>query len=133
MAKRVSQYISLKSDAGSRPATQVLPANKWVTLEVENQTQLVPTESATALWACYLNIQTPKLAGATELTLRWTREPKGINDSTGYESKTLKKGGTTFVKDLWIFKAKKGQPVVLQVKANGKAVITTREIKLSIS
>lgn len=129
----MSQYISRKSDAGSKPPTQLLPANKWVTVEVENLTELVPIESGTALWACYLNVQTPKLAGATELTLRWTREPKGINDATGYETKTLKKGGTTFIKDLWIFKAKKGQPVVLQVKANGKAVLTTREVKLSIS
>lgn len=135
MARRVSQYISRKSDAGSKPAIQPLPANKWVTLEVENQTDLVPSQDSEvgALWACYLNVDSPKVSGATELLLRWVREPKGINDATGYETKALKKGATTFIKDVWLFKAKKGQPVVLQVRANGRATITTREIKLSVS
>jgi len=131
----VSQYISRKSDASSKPAIQPLPANKWVTLEVENLTELVPTETskAGALWACYLNVDSPKIKGATELVIRWVREPKGINDATGYETKALNKGGTTFIKDVWLFQAKKGQPVVLQIKANGYATITTREIKLAIT
>ena len=130
----MSQYISRKSDAKSKPATQALTAGKWVNIEAENLLELVPIESTKvgALWVCYLNVKTPKLGGATELTLRWVRDPKGINDATGYETKTLKKGATTFVKDVWVFQAKKGQPVVLQVQANGKATITTREIKLSI-
>lgn len=135
MARRMTQYISRKSDATSKPATQALPANKWVNVEVENQTALMPTENSKtgALWACYLNVDSPKVSGATELTLRWTRDPSGINDATGYETKTLKKGGTTFIKDVWLFQAKKGQPVVLQVRANGRATITTREVKLSIA
>lgn len=134
MGKSVSQYISRKSDASSKPPTQVLTANKWVTVEVENQIYLLPTESskAGALWACYLNIETPKLGGATELVIKWVRDPKGINDATGYETITLKRGGTTYVKDVWLFQAKKGQPVALQVKVNGKATITTRETKLAI-
>lgn len=131
----MSQYISRKSDAKSKPAEQNIRPNVWHTIEVENQTALVPTENSKvgALWACYLNVDSPKVSGATELTLRWTRDPSGINDATGYETKTLKKGGTTFIKDVWLFKAKKGQPVVLQVKANGRATITTREVKLSIA
>jgi hypothetical protein len=131
----MSQYISRKSDAQSKPATQPLPANKWITVEVENLTELVPTENSKtgALWACYLNIDSPRINGATELVLRWTRDPKGINDGTGYETKALKKGGTTFIKDVWLFQAKKGQPVVLQVRANGWATITTREVKLAIT
>lgn len=130
----MSQYISLKSDASSKPAEQVLRPDVWTTIEAENITELIPTQSSAtgALFVCYLNVVTPKIAGATELTLRWVREPKGINDATGYETKTLKKGATTFVKDVWVFKAKKGQPVILQVKANGKATIKTRELKLSI-
>lgn len=130
----MSQYISRKSDATSKPPKQVLTAEKWVTVEVENEIYLTATENsrAGALYACYLNIETPKLGGATELTLRWVRDPKGINDATGYETKTLKRGGTTFIKDVWLFQARKGQPVSLQVKVNGKATITTRETKLAI-
>lgn len=130
----MSQYISRKSDASSKPAEQNIRPNVWHNVEVENQTELVPNQSSAtgALWVCYLNVVTPKIGGATELVLRWVRDPKGINDATGYETKSLKKGATTFVKDVWVFKAKKGQPVVLQVKANGKATLKTREVKLSI-
>lgn len=130
----MSQYISKKSDAGSKPATQSLTNGKWVTIEAGGITKLVPTESTNvgALWVCYLNVKTPKIGGATELTLRWVRDAAGINDATGYETVTLKKGATTFVKDVWVFQAKKGQPVTLQVKANGKATVHTRELKLAI-
>ena len=60
------------------------------------------------------------------------RDPSGIKDITGMETKSLNKGGTTFVKDTWMFQAIKGQPVVFMVKPNGKATVTTRETKLSI-
>jgi hypothetical protein len=95
---------------------------------------LVPTESSKtgAFWSAYLNIDSPKIGGADELVIRWVRDPAGINDATGYETKSLKKGGTTFVKDVWMFQAIKGQPVVFMVKANGKATVTTRETKLAI-
>ena len=135
MARSMSQYISRKSDAKSNPPSQNLPTNKWQTIEAGGITKLVPTENSEvgALWACYLNVTTPKLAGATELTLKWVRDFSGINDATGYTTIPLKKGGTTFVSNMWVFKAKKGQPVTLQVKANGKATVSTRELKLSIS
>ena len=131
----MSQYISRKSDATSKPPTQTLSADKWVTIEAENLRELVPSQSsdAGALWVCYLNIVTPKLGGANELVLRWARDPKSVNDVTGYETRSLNKGGTTFISHVWVFQAKKGQPVILQVKANGKATIKTRELKLAIS
>ena len=130
----MSQYISRKSDATNRPATQVLSKDKWATVEVENQTSVVAKSNsvAGAWFACYLNIETPAIGGASEAVIRWVRDPNGINDATGYETKTLKKGGTTFVKDVWMFQAKAGQPVELQIKVNGKATIKTREIKLVI-
>ena len=130
----MTQYISRKSDATSKPATQSLTADKWLTIESGGLTELMPTESskAGALFVCYLNVKTPKLGGATELVLRWVRDPKGINDATGYTTVSLKKGATTFVTNLWTFQAKKGQPVILQVKADGKATISTRELKLAI-
>jgi hypothetical protein len=131
----MSQYISRKSDASSKIPTQALQADIWTALEVDGLFTVIPNADSTAgaLWAAYLNIKTPKIGGATELTIRWTRDPKGIRDSTGYQTISLKKGGTTFVKDVWLFQSTKGQPVSLMMKTNGKATITTREIKLAIS
>ena len=130
----MSQYISRKSDASSNPATQILKPNVWTVIEAGGKMPLVPTESSKhgAFWSAYLNIDSPKIGGATELVIRWTRDPAGIADSTGYETKSLNKGGTTFVKDTWMFQAIKDQPVVFMVKANGKATVTTRETKLAI-
>jgi hypothetical protein len=135
MDQSMSQYISRKSDASSRIPTQTLKPNEYNTLEVDGLFSVIPNAdtSTGALFATYLNIKTPKIGGATELTIKWVRDPKGINDATGYQTFSLTKGGTTFVKDVWLFQAKKGQPVALQLKANGKATITTREIKLAIS
>jgi hypothetical protein len=131
----MSQYISRKSDASSRIPTQSLQGEIWTTLEVDGLFTVIPNAdtSTGALFATYLNIKTPKIGGASELTIKWVRDPKGINDATGYQTFSLKKGGTTFIKDVWLFNAKKGQPVALQLKANGKATIYTREIKLAIS
>jgi len=131
----MSQYISRKSDASSRIPTQSLQGEIWTTLEVDGLFSVIPNADSNtgALFATYLNIKTPKIGGASELTIKWIRDPKGINDATGYQTFSLKKGGTTYVKDLWMFQSKKGQPVALMLKANGKATVTTREIKLAIS
>jgi hypothetical protein len=131
----MSQYISRKSDAQSKIPTQELKADVWTALEVDGLYTVIPNADsvAGALFAAYLNIKTPKIGGATELVIRWTRDPKGIRDSTGYQTVGLKKGGTTFVKDVWLFQSKRGQPVSFMMKVNGKATITTREIKLAIS
>jgi hypothetical protein len=131
----MSQYISRKSDASSKIPTQSLQGEVWSALEVDGLYTVIPNadSSTGALFAAYLNIKTPKIGGATELTIRWTRDPRGIADSTGYQTVALKKGGTTFVKDVWLFQSTKGQPVAFMMKANGKATITTREIKLAIS
>lgn len=131
----MSQYISRKSDAQSKIPTQSLQADVWTALEVDGLFTIIPNADSTtgALWAAYLNIKTPKIGGATELTVRWTRDPKGIRDSTGYQTFSIKRGATTFVKDVWLFQSTKGQPVSFMMKTNGKATITTREIKLAIS
>jgi len=131
----MSQYISRKSDASSRIPTQSLQGEIWTNLEVDGLFSVIPNADSNtgALFATYLNIKTPKIGGASELTIKWVRDPKGINDATGYQTFSLKKGGTTYVKDLWMFQSKKGQPVALMLKANGKATVTTREIKLAIS
>lgn len=131
----MSQYISRKSDGSSKVPTQTIKPDVWNTLEVDGLYSVIPNADsvAGALFAAYLNIKTPKIGGATELVIRWTRDPKGTRDSTGYQTIRLIKGGTTFVKDVWLFQSTKGQPVAFMLKANGKAVITTREIKLAIS
>ena len=131
----MSQYISRKSDASSRIPTQSLQGEVWSTLEVDGLYSVIPNadSSTGALFATYLNIKTPKIGGASQLTIKWVRDPKGINDATGYQTINLNKGGTTYVKDVWMFHSKKGQPVAFMMKPNGKATITTREIKLAIS
>lgn len=130
----MSQYISRKSDVKSKNPTQVLKPNVWTSIEASGIIALVPTESSKsgAFWSAYLNIDSPKIGGASELVIKWVRDPAKLNDLTGLETKVLNKGGTTFVKDTWMFQAIKGQPVVFMVKANGKATITTRETKLAI-
>jgi hypothetical protein len=131
----MSQYISRKSDASSKIPTQYLQGDVWSALEVDGLYTVIPNadSSTGALFAAYLNIKTPKIGGASQLTIKWVRDPRGINDATGYQTINLNKGGTTFVKDLWMFQSTKGQPVAFMVKPNGKATITTREIKLAIS
>jgi hypothetical protein len=131
----MSQYISRKSDENSKVPTQTINPDVWNTLEVDGLYSVIPNADsvAGALFAAYLNIKTPKIGGATELVIRWTRDPQGKRDSTGYQTIKLIKGGTTFVKDVWLFQSTKGQPVAFMMKANGKATITTREIKLAIS
>jgi hypothetical protein len=131
----MSQYISRKSDASSKIPTQSLQGDVWSALEVDGLYTVIPNadSSTGALFAAYLNIKTPKIGGASQLTIKWVRDPRGLNDATGYQTINLNKGGTTFVKDLWMFQSTKGQPVAFMVKPNGKATITTREIKLAIS
>ena len=135
MDRCMSQYISRKSDASSKIPTQSLQGDVWSALEVDGLYTVIPNadSSTGALFAAYLNIKTPKIGGASQLTIKWVRDPRGINDATGYQTINLNKGGTTFVKDLWMFQSTKGQPVAFMVKPNGKATITTREIKLAIS
>ena len=131
----MTTYISRKSDSTSKPATIGLVPNQWNVIEVANLKNIIPTESskAGAEWGAYLNVETPKIGGASELVLCWARDyGTKKDDRTGYESKPLNKGGTTYVKDVWEFQAIKGQPVTLLVKPNGKATISTREVKLAI-
>ena len=130
----MSQYISRKSDATSKKPTQALPANVYTTLEVDGLTSVMPNANSSygAFFGVYLNITTPAIDGATEMTIKWVRDPKGIDDATGYQTVALKKGGSTYVKDLWMFQTKKGQPIAFMMKPNGKATVTTREIKLAI-
>jgi hypothetical protein len=130
----MTQYISRKSDITSKKPEQQLQGNVWSTLEVEGLYTVTPKENsnAGALFAAYLNVKSPRIGGATELTIKWVRDASGINDATGYQTISLNKGGTTYIKDLWMFQAKAGQPISFWMKPNGKATITTREIKLAI-
>lgn len=136
----MSEYVSRKSDSTSKVPTQSLPANAWTLLEVEGLKTIVPKGNsvAGAMWAIYLNIDSPKLGGATELTFRWVRDPKQVNpkgahDFTGQQTITVKKGGNTIHSAVWLFMAKKGQPVGVEITHNGSKPLTlkTRETKMS--
>jgi hypothetical protein len=127
----VSQYVSIKDDAHDfsvRPKTWTLLR---FTVDGKALTTLTPTQDGVALWAWYINVDAK--GGAKKLAVRFIRDPKGIADYTGEHGIDL----TAHDKDshLWMFKAKKGQPVGVQVWHDGTAplVISTREFKLSIS
>ena len=131
----MSEYVSRKSDATSKIPTQSLPSGKWTLLEVEGLTTIVPKGNsvAGAIWAIYLNIDSPKLGGATSLTFRWVRDPSTVHDFTGQQTIAINKGGKTIHSAMWIFMAKKGQPVGVELYHNGSKplTITTRETKMS--
>lgn len=129
-----SEYVSRKSDDTSKVKTQTFAANKWQRLEVEGQTTVVPKYNslAGADWAFYLNIKTPLIGGANEVMIKFVRNPGTANaDETGRMTYFIKKGGQTWVRDTWLFQAVKGQPVAVEIMFNGKATISTREIKMA--
>lgn len=128
----MSEYVSRKSDASSLIKMQPLKPDTWVTLEVEGKKSITPNgnSKAGATWAYYLNIETPKIGGATEIIIKFVRNPLTKPDETGRMTFSLKKGGTTWINHMWMFQAVKAQSVAVQMMVNGKATIKTREIKM---
>lgn len=129
------QYIVYKSDAKSPKPVQRLTAGVWARLEAEGHTTLVPTCSSAygALWAFYAMVEVPRIGGATEITTKWVRNPGTKEaDETGRYTWTVKRGKTQWINQVWLFHARDGQPVGLEIIANGKATIKTRELKLSV-
>jgi hypothetical protein len=130
MEAGVSQYVSIKDDSHD---FRVQP-KVWTLLKfrVDGSTldTVTPLADGVALWAWYLNVDAK--GGAKKLLARFIREPRGIKDYTGEEAIDLTahdKGS-----HLWVFKARKGQPVGVQVWHDGTEplVISTREFKLWI-
>ncbi len=127
----MSEYVSWKAgDPKIKPAPQKIKAKTWTLLTFDEGSAIVPKTEGIANWAFYVNVNEP--SGATKLEVRWLREPNGAKDFTGARTLDLKldniHSGT------WFFKAKKGQPVGIEVRHNGTAdmVITTRECKMWI-
>lgn len=126
----MGHYESYKTDN----APKTLTSGVWVTVDAEGHKLLTPPQSSRfgANWVTYLNIKTPKIGGASEVTLRWVRNPGTPKaDETGRMTFNLKKGGTTWISHCWMFQAIKGQPVALHIVVNGKATLQTRELKLA--
>ena len=130
----MSEYVSRKSDASSRKPTQVLTPSKWTWLEVEGALSITPkgNSKAGANWAYYLNVETPRLGAASEMIVKFVRNPGSSKaDETGRITYTLNKNGTTWISQVWMFQAIDGQPVGVQILVNGKATIKTREFKMA--
>lgn len=131
----MGEYVARKSDATSKIPTQTIPPKKWTLLEVEGLTTITPTGNSAfgAIWAVYLNVVTPSLGGASKLNVRWVRDPKGAYDFTGEREVALNKGGTTLYSGTWLFHARKGQPVGIEIYQNGSKPLTikTRESKMA--
>lgn len=135
------EYIMRKSDSTSNPPTQKIPPGYWYQLEVENKRTITPkrTSKYGAYWAVYLNVFSPQRGGPSSMSVRWTRNPDGpsgvgaVYDFTGEREIPLNVGYTTKFSAVWVFKARAGQPVAVEVAHNGKVPITirTRESKLS--
>jgi hypothetical protein len=128
------EYVSIKvGDPAIKPSPQVIPPGKWVTLDFGAVDVIVPKHDGVAQWAYYVNFTPVKGIGAPKsVKLRFCRDPKGAADFTG--QRPLDLSVDHVFSGVWIFKAKKGQPVALQVYNTGKKpiTITTREFKMWI-
>lgn len=125
------EYVSWKAgDSKIKPAPLTIKPKTWTLLTFDEGDAITPKNDGVANWAYYVNVN--KNGGAEKLELRWIREPAGIKDFTGARTLDLKLDNIH--SGVWIFKAKKGQPVGIQVYHAGATdmVITTRECKLWI-
>lgn len=130
------EYVSWKTgDPAIKPRPQVLQPGVWTLVHFDQGDAIVPKHTGIAKWYYYMNIQNAKgLFAAKSVDVRFIRDPKGIKDFTGQRPHDLRIGHI-FTNDYnWAFTAKKGQPVGLQVRNNGKRPITltTREFKMWI-
>jgi hypothetical protein len=127
----MSEYISWKAgDPAIAASPQIIKPKTWTTVTFGKDSLIVPKTNGTATWAYYLNVDVP--ADSKLLKVRFMRDPKGIADFTGLKGIDL----TSYAIDsgTWIFNAKAGQPVALQVYASGTKNVTlsTREFKMWI-
>lgn len=124
------QYVSWKDDT----TTLTVPPKKWtlMTLTVDGKKLDVikPAVDALAQLAWYINVDDK--ADAKSLSVRFSRDPKGLNDFTGQTSIDLTNNDIS--SHVWFIKAKVGVPIGVMVYHNGtKPVkIGTREFKAAI-
>jgi hypothetical protein len=126
------EYVSWKAgDPKIKPSPQTIRPKIWTQLDFGAQDSIVPKNTGHANWAFYVNVK--ELGGAKNMKIRFTRDiGTAAADFTGQRMLDLTldniHSGT------WFFKAKKGQPVGLEVYHAGPKdmVIITREFKLWI-
>lgn len=127
----MSEYVSWKAgDPKIKAMPQKVKPKTWTLLEFEEGNVITPKNAGTAIWGFYVNVD--DAAGAKIMKLRWLREPNGIKDFTG--QRTLDLDLSNVHSDIWMFNAKKGQPVGIEVyhAGMGDMTIITRECKMWI-
>lgn len=127
----MSEYVSWKAgDPQIKAMPQKIKPKTWTLLEFQEGNVITPQSDGTAIWGFYVNVDDP--AGAKTMKLRWIREPNGIQDFTG--QRTLDLNLSNIHSDIWMFNAKKGQPVGIQVyhAGTGDMTIITRECKMRV-
>jgi hypothetical protein len=125
------EYVSWKAgDPAIKADPQAIKPKTWTTLKFgDNGTTIKPNFNGQAHWSAYVNIDSD--GGASDIKLRFVRDPKGAADFTGIYSFDPAHEPQSHT---WFFNAKKGQPVAVQIYHNGKSnlTVTTREFKMWI-
>lgn len=126
------QYVSWKQgDPAIKADPQKIKPKTWTLLTFgKNGSLIKPTADGLAHWGMYVNVSDN--ADAKSLMVRFTRDPKGIADFTGANSYSFAAGH--IFSHMWMFLAKKGQPVGVEVYHDGTRdlVVGTREFKSAI-
>lgn len=127
------QYVSWKQGDPALGAAdeQPIKPKTWTNLKFGANGELIkPDINAFAQIATYINIKDD--GGATDVQVRFIRDPKGAADFTGCTSFSLSAGH--IFSHTWFLMAKKGTPLAVQVYHNGKKPmkIGTREFKAAI-
>jgi hypothetical protein len=126
------EYVSRKAgDPKIKPSPQTIRPKAWTQLDFGAQDSIVPKNTGIANWAFYLNIK--DLGGAKNMKIRFTRNiGTATADFTG--QRMLDLALDNIHSGTWFFKARKGQPVGLEVYHAGTKdmVIVTREFKMWI-
>lgn len=125
------EYTSWKTgDPTVKLNPQVIIPKTWTLLKFDLGSAITPQNSGNAIWGYYVNVT--ENGGAKTMKLRWLRDPSGSKDFTG--QRTLDLSVSNIHSDLWMFNAKKGQPVGIQVYHAGTSnlIIGTRECKMLI-
>lgn len=127
----VTEYVSWKAgDPAIKADPQVIKPKTWTSLKFgANGTTITPKHDGQAQWATYVNISS--VGGASDVKIRFVRDPKGKADYTGIYSFDPAHEPQSHT---WFFNAKKGQPVAVQIYHDGKSnlTVTTREFKMWI-
>lgn len=126
------QYVSWKQgDPAIKADPQTIKPKTWTLLEFGvNGSLITPRSNGLGHWGTYINVSNG--ADAKNIQVRFIRDPKGKADFTGSISFDLASGH--IFSHMWMFLAKKGESVGVQVYHDGtkNLTIATREFKGAI-